>query len=727
MNDLGNPVVPIRAEIEDTKTGKRFRIVGIHAASDTVWLYALEGTEWPFEISLEDLRKGILGNHYCFVDQLAPLKPNNGREEGRAWEIHKRRYQIIGPLVNEGNQFAILDRRTRADLIRQRAQEAETSRQTIENLLKAWWNKGMHFDAIAPEYHLCGAPGRKRNLGDRKVGRPRKYSVEVGVNATIEMRRILCIGADFYFNGDRKRQGEADRKRRIKDAYDQMVGRFFTETRKDANGFPRLAIAERCLTLKQFSYHISTNYPNRQRRKAKIGTKQFELRERPMLSKADHDVQGPGDRFEIDATIADVYLVSEFDRSRIVGRPVIYFAVDTFSRLIVGIYVGFEGPSWIGAMMVLTNMVMPKVEFCRGFGIEITEEDWPSHYAPKQILADRAELMSVSLGNNIIQKLGVEIQNTRAGRGDMKGIVERRFGIVQVKFGSFVPGYVRRDFGTRGARDYRLDAALTLREFTQIIIYGVLEHNMLGIDGISLQPGLVTEGKDHTPIDLWNWGVANRSGLLHALTFDQVALEVMPQGKAEVTSRGIKFKSAYYFCDQALKDDWFSLPNRRSSTRVDISYDPRGYETAYLRDERLPHGFVPLSLTEASSHLAGKSLFEREELEHSAKCIRQSAARDQQARRIVLKGKSQEICDAAIARRDSMAEPSSKAERISGIRANRQEEKLAQREAETFRLGQQESGRIQSVNPMKKTESTNGLDDLRKLRQLRDGEVNAED
>ena len=88
---------------------------------------------------------------------------------------------------------------------------------------------------------------------------------------------------------------------------------------------------------------------------------------------------------------------------------VIYFVIDVWSRLIVGVYIGFEGPSWIGAMMALINMVTPKVEFCRQFGIEISHDQWPSHHAPRTILADRGELMSVRLGKRIVDTLRIAL------------------------------------------------------------------------------------------------------------------------------------------------------------------------------------------------------------------------------------------------------------------------------------------------------------------------------
>ena len=81
---------------------------------------------------------------------------------------------------------------------------------------------------------------------------------------------------------------------------------------------------------------------------------------RPLHSTSTAETLGPGSRFQIDATIADVYLVSATNRKRIVGRPVIYFIIDVFSRLIVGIYIGFEGPSYVSAMQALSNAARTK-------------------------------------------------------------------------------------------------------------------------------------------------------------------------------------------------------------------------------------------------------------------------------------------------------------------------------------------------------------------------------
>jgi hypothetical protein len=718
MAELDLSLIPVNAVIEDRETKARFRIVSVVAALKVAYLYALSEKKWPFAMGLEDLRQGLSDQHYFFVHQIVKTI---AVKEGAAQELHDARYELLKPLLTDEHFHKLLDKRSRGKLIQKHAREKKTSRQYLEKIIKQWFKNGMCFDAIAPGFHLCGSRGQKRNLGDKKVGPRRLYSDAQGINATEAVRQKMAVAADRFIgqnNGN---------KTTIQEEYKFLIGTYFSKIEPNESGKPTLKTDPNGPTLKQFKYFIDTHYTVSEKRKAQIGIKKYEGNERPLLGKADFDVQGPGDRFEIDATIADVYLVSQYDRRLIVGRPVIYFAVDSWSRLITGIYVGFEGPSWTGAMMVLTNIVTPKVDFCRSYGIEIDECDWPSHHLPKQILADRGELLSVRLGKGIVKNLRVQIENARPGRGDMKAIVECLFRTIPRKF-FFLPGYVQDDFGERGAHDYRLDAALTLREFTQIIIYGVLAHNANGPKNLAVEPGLVAADRDNTPLERWNWGIVNRSGLLHTMSVDQVALEVMFRDRATITAHGIKFKGGYYACDELLRDEWFCIPNRLSSAAVDVSYDPRSLDWVYLRDRRLTDGYARLNLTDASIDRAGKTEFELEKLQFKAKCIEHECEPTRLAAQISTKMKAEEICDAAVARRDAErgGQRISKAEQTADIKANRQQEKLIQREKEVFRPG--ESG----PRPNKAAElpdaeiALGGLEVLRKLRQKRAESANDE-
>ncbi|MCD8170757.1 MAG: hypothetical protein LUE94_15890 [Clostridiales bacterium] len=65
--------------------------------------------------------------------------------------------------------------------------------------------------------------------------------------------------------------------------------------------------------------------------------------------------------FQMDATEADIYLVSCFDRTAVVGRPNIYMAVDTATQLIAGIYIGLDAGE-TAVMACLANAASDKVQ-----------------------------------------------------------------------------------------------------------------------------------------------------------------------------------------------------------------------------------------------------------------------------------------------------------------------------------------------------------------------------
>lgn len=90
----------------------------------------------------------------------------------------------------------------------------------------------------------------------------------------------------------------------------------------------------------------------------------------------------------MDATLADIYLVSRTDRTSVIGRPNIYMAVDTATQLIAGIFVGFEGGEQ-AVLSCLCNAAENKVNYCKKYGINISSEEWPSQKLPSEIITDK--------------------------------------------------------------------------------------------------------------------------------------------------------------------------------------------------------------------------------------------------------------------------------------------------------------------------------------------------
>ena len=80
-------------------------------------------------------------------------------------------------------------------------------------------------------------------------------------------------------------------------------------------------------------------------------------------------------------------------------------------------YVGLENASWVSAMEALANAVSDKLDYCASFGIEITEDMWPTVGLPEAIIGDRGEMLGRHV--EVLSKaFNVGIENTPPYRAD---------------------------------------------------------------------------------------------------------------------------------------------------------------------------------------------------------------------------------------------------------------------------------------------------------------------
>lgn len=371
------------------------------------------------------------------------------------------------------NMQDLLYKRGRENKIREIVRDSNLGKTKVKKLLTRYWQRGMTKNAMLPDYSNSGGKGRAKALTNAKVGRPRKINInneyQTGINITDEVKVQIEHVINKYY---RKKNNYS-----LRDVYNFMLRDFYSDRYKE-NGELKYRIweATRIPSYHQFYYWFKKLEDPKKDIQFRKSTKEYELKHRPILSDSKSETNGPGTRFQFDATIADIYLVSSLDVNKVIGRPVIYAVLDVYSRIITGLYVGLEGPSWIGAMMALDNMVADKVGFCKQYGINITPEQWPTHHLPEIIIADRGEFEGYSV-ENLINNLNIKIENTTAYRGDLKGIVERKFRTFNGKVKQKAPGAIQKEYRERGDQDYRLNATLNLREFTSLIITMALHHN----------------------------------------------------------------------------------------------------------------------------------------------------------------------------------------------------------------------------------------------------------
>ncbi|GFZ33809.1 hypothetical protein CSC2_43350 [Clostridium zeae] len=596
----------------------------------------------------------------------------------------------------------LLEKNNRTNKLEDISKQSGVSLTKVKKTLSRYWQRGMNKNALLPDYINSGGKGKEKKLSDSKVGRPKRvdYNGEVieGINITEDVKRHFNFAINKYYRSKTKIS--------LKEAYTLMLRDFYSDPYKEAGELKyRVWDNGRIPTYDQFYYWFRKNQDVKMDISFRESEKEFNLKERSLLSNSAIETDGPGTRFQVDATIGDIYLVSSLNRSRIIGRPVIYALIDVYSRLITGVYVGLEGPSWLGAMMALDNMLADKVQFCKSYGIEISEEQWPAKHLPDIIIADRGEFEGYS-PENLINNLNVRLENTSPYRGDLKGIVERNFRTVNGKIKHKTPGAILKEYRKRGDRDYRLDATLTLDEFTRIFINMVLHHNSKIVDKYPMEKEMLRDELVPSPINLWNWGIENKKGRLKTVDREVLRLNLLPKGNASISRAGIRFKGLYYSSDRAIREQWFIKPSKRS---VEVVYDPRNvqkifipynngleYEECYLTDKSVQYKSCILEELmfneELLAELKGEKLQQNNQL---------NVDLEEEIEKIVKEAKRKKA--------EEVTYEDSNAKKIRGIRNNRAVEKEINREKEVFKFGEDtvKADRIAEVIELPKHEDKN--------------------
>ncbi|MFZ5969411.1 MAG: Mu transposase C-terminal domain-containing protein [Bacillota bacterium] len=572
------------------------RVIVINIETKNALPYERKIKEVEFAIQIGDAHIIQYDSDKFFYNE-KDLSEANRKRRDHAWEI-------IRDLVSKEPE--IYYPRTRGRLINEILNMRKTTKAFVYDKLRLFWQKGKNKNALLPNYNNCGGKDRKKKAGNKKRGRPRKNITEagIGINITPDVEKKFQRGYDTFY--------KENPKLTIKQVYDLTITYFFNIGYELVKGVKTPITPPKSERPSEAQYRQWFEKKSLSRRLIdKKGKRKYQLENRPVLGDSTVSTIGPGSLAQIDATIGNVYIVSKFNRNRILERPVIYTLIDVFSRYIMGIYIGIRKPSWIGAMMAICNAGLDKVKFCKEYGIDIVEDDWCCSYVPETIIGDRGE-MEGKASENLQNVLNVTVDNTPPFRADWKGIVEKYFDVLDNDTSPMLPGAVTATHRERGTPDHRLGARLTLEEYTKIIIKAVLFHNNAHVMKSYKKDEFMIHD-DIVPIsaELWKWGLCNRTGRLRQFSEDILRLNLMPMDQATVTYRGIRYNNQMYGCDLALQEEWYTKARNSGSWNVDISYDPRNMDNIYIRLER-GKKFEPCYQLEQMGNLRGASSYEIE-------------------------------------------------------------------------------------------------------------------
>lgn len=416
---------------------------------------------------------------------------------------------------------------------------------------------------------------------------------EIAANAKTSTKRILRIYYRYLAKGELGSHPERETRKRPD--YDWAIQKFYFSAKRlslraaydmllvqkymDGNG----KLQEYAPSWNSFQrYFYKNNYHKRPEKIiARYGLGHYQRNCRPAYGNATAWKPNPGS-YQMDATEGDIYLVSRFDRSSVIGRPYIYLSVDTATQLIAGVYVGLEAGE-LSVLKCLENAAIDKVQFCQQYGIEITPGQWPNTGMPTEIITDKGKDFCSLRVQELCSKYGIEMQSLPPFRPDQKSAVEKSFDLLQNRYKPLLRGRgtIEDDAQERWSTDYRAQAVLTLKEFTAVVIRCV----------VYLNAGrLLTTGK--TPAQVW----AEAAPSLLTVNMDELHCFTLPRAMAKLTRKGIAFNGMLY-----IPEDTEPLC---IGDRYEIAYDPSDSSSIFVFENRR---FLPAKLSSTFDQFQGLS------------------------------------------------------------------------------------------------------------------------
>jgi putative transposase len=336
------------------------------------------------------------------------------------------------------------------------------------------------------------------------------------------------------------------------------------------------------------------------RRIHKAGFTAVLRRQRSHLEKHDEDQAFAGpkptrilERIEIDDTSLDFIVVDLVDRLPI-GRPTITKAIDAYSGMPYGFYVGFEPPSYLTIQACLYHGILPKPDCQQIYG---TKHSWPVYGLPETLIVDNGRHYTGYDLDYACEQLGVLLEFMPVKKPWWKAKIESSFysddrGLIHT-----LPGTTFSNILERGDYDSLRHACISLEGFMQLLhVYLLDEYAIDWHDGVGKNGGV--------PMKLWEESVL--SGYIPCLhhNVNDLRYILYPGELRTVQASGIDLEALRYqssalaglrsyleskpYKDRKKPDDK-KYESRKEKEKVHVKYDPMDLSMLYVYDPRPDH------------------------------------------------------------------------------------------------------------------------------------------
>lgn len=530
----------------------------------------------PSAMSLEDLRALAATPSAAWGRLVLPpalsTRPEEGSEKAALLDSA---WGLVQPLIQAFQRESNLSRKTFTGLIRQRAEETESSQSTLLRTLLRYYYFGGTRLALLP-LPPGTKPGQAVNADDadasrpppRRRGRQGALARELGRNEFIveseDIQDMIACYERLLSKGPTFRTA----------AHEDYLAREFRS--RHGTLYEKYISGEipEPVTTRQFRYYIDEHL----KVSDDLARNVLTYKRNPGFT-GNVRAAGPGEIYEIDATGGRLYLVSSDDPPVRVGKPTIYLLIDRWSRFVVSAYISLRPPSYEEVRHALLIAFTSRESRFTRLGINVTDERWPVGRMPAVICPDRgSDFMSDSMEQSVVNDLRIDLTPLPPLCPDGKAIVERLIREIKRRMAaSGIEGaYADRPLDPRTKRAARKAAAAAVRTLSdayRLLVDIIVDHNNRPHSTLRRRRVLTQAGVLPTPREAYLWGLRHITGLRSApLSEDDYHRLLLSTEKASIANGVLSYKSRPYLPDNEPAAELARNSTRRPR-RVDVRLD----------------------------------------------------------------------------------------------------------------------------------------------------------
>ncbi|MDI3326527.1 transposase family protein [Pontibacterium granulatum] len=318
------------------------------------------------------------------------------------------------------------------------------------------------------------------------------------------------------------------------------------------------------------------------------------------------------ERVEIDHTPLNLILLD--DELHIpLGRPYLTALIDSYSRCIVGFYIGYREPSYDAVRKALLNAMLRK-EWVKNKYPAI-KKDWPCSGKIEVLVVDNgAEFWSKDLEDACNAVVG-DVQYNPVARPWLKPLIERFFSTVNQKLLNSIPG--KTFSNVVQLKDYKPEQDAVMRVSTFMEVF----HKWI-IDEYHFEPD---ERETRIPIWTWNDGVAMYPPIQYdGLMSDRLIIELGMVRERTLRKTGVQFLGIYYSSPE-LSEYRKNAPSSggKENLKVKVKINPSNLSCVYVYLDKEGR-YIRVPSVDSTGYTEGLTLFQHQTNRRVARLLTRS-------------------------------------------------------------------------------------------------------